>query len=166
MTAENAAARATAYREFLVVSVGRSGTKYVAFLLRSLGLDVGHESAGAHGIVSWYLAADADSVPHGPPSTQFVFGHVFHQVRHPLRVIPSLMSLRPETWSFVARHTGCAPEDPLPVRCAKLWLHWNELAEAKAEWRYRIEGSARHLRRVLHQVRCGLRSSRARPAST
>jgi len=139
LTSGEAVVPARTYKEFLVSSVGRSGTKYAAFLLQSLGVDVGHESAGADGIVSWYLGADADSVPHGPPSAEFVFGHVFHQVRHPLRVIPSLMSLRSETWSFVARHTSCAPDDALPVRCAKLWLEWNELVEGRAEWRYRLE---------------------------
>jgi hypothetical protein len=127
------------HRKFLVVGAGRSGTKYAAYLLQSLGLDIRHEAAGSDGIVSWYLAADSDSVPDGPPSSQFVFEHVFHQVRHPLCTIPSLASLRPDTWSFVARHTPCSLDDPLPARCAKLWLHWNEMAEAKAEWRYRIE---------------------------
>ena len=140
LTAERAPADAPwSYRRFLVTGSGRSGTRYTASLLGALGLDVRHESLGSEGVVSWYVAADADTVPYGPPSSRLVFRHVFHQVRHPLRVIPSLATLRPETWAFVAHHVPCPPDDPLLVRCAKLWLHWNLLAERRAEWRYRIE---------------------------
>ena len=140
LSAERAPAEASwSFRKFLVTGSGRSGTRYTALLLSELGLDVRHESLGSEGIVSWYAATDSDAVPYGPPSSRLVFRHVFHQVRHPLRVIPSLATLRPETWAFVARHVPCSPDDPPLVRCAKLWLHWNLLAERRAEWRYRIE---------------------------
>jgi hypothetical protein len=127
------------FRKFLVTGAARSGTMYTAKLLEALGLDVGHESSGADGIVSWYLAADTDWVPKGPTSLEVTFEHVFHQVRHPLSVIPSMATLRPDTWSFVVRHTPCSLGDPLLLRCAKFWLSWNEMAEMKAEWRYRVE---------------------------
>ena len=87
LSAERAPAAAPwSYRRFLVTGSGRSGTRYTASLLGALGLDLRHESLGSEGIVSWYVAAGADEVPYGPPSSRLVFGHVFHQVRHPLRI--------------------------------------------------------------------------------
>lgn len=126
-------------RRILITGCGRSGTKYTAMLLRLMGFDVGHESLGADGIVSWYLAANCDSSPYGPGSQGLEFDHVFHQVRHPLQVIPSVGSLLEKSWKFVALHTGIDLEEPVLLRSARYWLTWNEFAERKAAWRYRIE---------------------------
>lgn len=53
----------------LIVGCARSGTHWMARVLRSQGLDVGHERQGLDGIVSWCLApADTGDLPrwHGP----------------------------------------------------------------------------------------------------
>jgi GR25 family glycosyltransferase involved in LPS biosynthesis len=86
-------------RRFLVTGHPRSGTKYMAKLLQSLGLDVRHESMGADGISSWMFAVDADKVPYtgdGTTLRQFSFQHTILAVRHPLDVLASSMQTEAE----------------------------------------------------------------------
>jgi hypothetical protein len=122
----------------LVTGSGRSGTKYVCFVLRRLGLDVRHERMGRDGIASWSMAVDAERPPWGVPRSAYDFANVFHQVRHPLAAIASCTTFKDESWRFIREHVGCTDECLL-LRAAKYWLLWNERAEAGATWRYRIE---------------------------
>ena len=50
-----------------VLGIGhpRTGTGYTADLLRKNGLDVGHESVGSNGMVSWLAAANRNDYPWG-----------------------------------------------------------------------------------------------------
>jgi hypothetical protein len=123
----------------LVTGAGRSGTKYVCFVLRRLGLDVRHERIGRDGIASWCMAVDADRAPWGVPRSAYEFTNVFHQVRHPLAAIASCTTFKDESWRFIRESVGCTPDESVLLRAAQYWLLWNERAEAGATWRYRIE---------------------------
>jgi len=123
----------------LVTGSGRSGTKYVCFVLRRLGLDVRHETMGRDGIASWCMAVDVERAPWGVPRGAYDFANVFHQVRHPLAVIASCTTFKDESWRFIREHVEWTADDCLLLRAAKYWLLWNERAEAGATWRYRIE---------------------------
>jgi hypothetical protein len=125
--------------KLLVTGCGRSGTRYLTFLLRRLGLDVRHERLGRDGIASWTMAVDAERRPYGPPSSMCSFEQVFHQVRHPLAVIGSVTTFGPESWAFVCEHTPCHPDQPVLLRAATYWLHWTAEADRIATWRYRVE---------------------------
>ena len=129
-------------RRLLITGCGRSGTRYMTFVLRRLGLDVPHERLGRDGMASWTMAVAAAERPYGPPSDAVRFEHVFHQVRHPLAVIRSVETFGADSWQFVYAHTPCRPEDPPLVRGAKYWLHWNDHAERLACWRYRVEDAS------------------------
>lgn len=85
------------------------------------------------------MAAPATTRRFGPPSEACSFKHVFHQIRHPLLVIASVRSFEPESWAFICEHTPCRLDERVALRAARYWLHWNELAESVADWRYRIE---------------------------
>lgn len=126
-------------RRLLVTGCGRSGTKYISFVCRRLGLDIPHEKLGRDGIASWTMATPAAVRPYGPPTDVVRFRHVFHQVRHPLHVIASVESFEPASWAFIGMHIECGRDEPVVLRGARYWLHWNELAERMAEWRYRVE---------------------------
>jgi hypothetical protein len=141
----------------LITGCGRSGTKYITFLLRRLGLDVRHERMGEDGIASWYMTADTDHSPFGPARRAASFEHIYQQVRHPLPVIASAATFKPHTWQFICEHTPIRMEEPLPVRCAKYWYYWNLEAEKIAEWRYRVE----HLNDALTMLckRLGIESN-------
>ncbi len=123
----------------LITGCGRSGTRYAAKLLAGLRLNVRHEEFGSDGAASWCMAVDADAVPWGSGRRGCRFTTVLHQVRHPLRVIPSLTTFSGPSWDFIARHIDCPPSDPAIVRGAKYWFYWNRLAERYAQWTYRVE---------------------------
>ncbi len=127
-------------KKLLITGCGRSGTGYITFLLRRLGMGVEHDRMGKEGIVTWLLAVDAESVPWGlSPRRQFAFDAIFHQVRYPLDVIRSLSTFKDDSWKFICDHTPCRLDEPLVLRSAKYWYYWNSKAEEIAHWRYRIE---------------------------
>jgi hypothetical protein len=52
------------HRPLLITGHPRCGSTYMAHLCRQLGLDVGHERDGAHGISSWMMAVDDPENPY------------------------------------------------------------------------------------------------------
>src|SRR4051794_440119 len=84
-------------RPFVVTGTARSGTAYTAMLLSGLGLRIGHEDVfgprtrsfdgwhGQDGDSSWLAAPFLDQLPDAL---------VLHQVRHPLKVVRSLVGVR------------------------------------------------------------------------
>lgn len=71
----------------------RTGTKFTAEILVSMGLDVGHEKLGEHGIVAWPLV-----YPKGPwpwvsrtPHTGITPMRIVYNVRSPHRSIKSIV---------------------------------------------------------------------------
>jgi hypothetical protein len=94
-------------RPFVVTGTARSGTMFTAAVLAGLGLHVGHEDVfgprsrsfdgwhGRHGDVSWLAAPFLGDVGDAL---------VMHQLRHPLRVVRSLVGMRfmaDRSWLFL-----------------------------------------------------------------
>jgi len=131
-------------RLVLITGCGRSGTTYMTEFLRKSGLDVLHEQMGRDGSVSWIMGAETDWAPVGPLLKNFEFDHIFHQVRHPLKVIRSYYNSPPGvTWEWICSIIPeISLEDSPLTRCAKYWYYWNLMIENKAEWTYRIEDFA------------------------
>jgi hypothetical protein len=142
----------TARKLLLVTGAARSGTLYTATALQAIGVRVGHEYTDVDGTVSHFFAADLEKHPNAPSKApkgrcihvgerrrDFAFDHIWHQTRHPLRVISSL------------RFTGVRRRDLLEAcgvdvrssgptyRALRYWIEWTALADEQAEWRYRIE---------------------------
>lgn len=126
-------------RKVLITGCGRSGTKFISTLLNNMGLDVPHEDLGTDGAASWTMAVDSEQTPWGPGRRGLKFARVFHQVRHPLLVIPSLTTFTPPSWEFIEKHIACPASDPPVLRAAKYWYFWNIEAEKFAHWTYRVE---------------------------
>ncbi len=93
------------------------------------------------GACSWEMTIDAKTVPWGASRHGYHFAHIFHQVRHPLKVISSLYYTESlESFDFIRQHIPeITPADSHLTQCAKYWYYWNLKAEAQAEWTYRIE---------------------------
>ncbi|MBA3816285.1 MAG: hypothetical protein H0X29_07150 [Parachlamydiaceae bacterium] len=127
----------------LITGCARSGTTYITEVLKLGGLDIKHELIGKDGTSSWFMCIEADKVPwkNRPSATGFQFDHVFHQVRHPLKVISSVLGT--EHHKAITYFSENIPEiyarDTLLVKSAKYWYYWNLYAEQKAEWRYQVE---------------------------
>ena len=126
-------------RRLLVSGCGRSGTKYIAFVLQRMGLDVRHERLGRDGISSWTMAVTTEERFYGPPSSAASFKQVFHQTREPLSVINSCLSFTDRSWDFICENIPCPRAASPDIRAATYWLLWNEKVEKIATWRYRIE---------------------------
>ena len=134
-------------RDLLVTGCGRSGTSYIARLLKEGGLRIEHEAMRADGTVSWFFAADADHMPPwgdsgGHPISAYHFEQIVHQVRHPLHVIGSSQTLHADSWAFAGRYIPLKDTDSPLLRGMKYWMHWNLLAQRKARHTYRVEGLA------------------------
>lgn len=127
-------------RYLLITGCARSGTMYINKVLQKCGLEVRHESVGETGIVSWLMAVPSKRAPYGPGGNNFQFVHTFHQVRDPLRTIPSLCSEPAKSWAYICHHVPeISLNDKVFVRAAKYYYYWNKMAEEKSEWTYRVE---------------------------
>jgi hypothetical protein len=127
-------------RKLLITGCARSGTAYITKFLKINNLNVKHEIDGKYGIVSWLMAADSYKAPFGPGANNFLFEHIFHQVRHPLKTIASASNEPSNSWRYIKKYIPQINKtDPKIVKAAKYWYYWNLLAEIKAEWTYRIE---------------------------
>lgn len=133
---------------FLITGTARSGTLYMATALKAAGINAGHEQVFTPGSVdpvtspkwkagevSW-LAAPFTPIDEMP---------VLHQVRHPLKVIGSLLRhglVQPGEGSYTLyayRHLpGLKALSSAIERAAYYWLHWNDLVTG-AELTYRVE---------------------------
>ena len=127
----------------LITGCGRSGTTYVSKLLCEAGLDLLHHDVGPDGSVDWCLAVTSD-VPlpwgkKGRSSGDYVFDRVLHQLRAPLAVISSSMTIKDRSWDYISNFTSINPEDSAIKKSMLYWLEWNRLAEAKADFTYRVE---------------------------
>lgn len=130
-------------RELLITGCGRAGTLYMADVLQEAGVDVRHEYDGSYGRIAWSCAVGPYD-DRGNLLPERTYAHIFHQVRHPLKVIHSwyanFRDLYGPEWVFIRKHIPEIQEtDSLLVQCAKYWYYWNLRAEQIAEWRYRIE---------------------------
>lgn len=129
---------------FLITGCARSGTSYIAKFFWLHGLHVKHECDANYGIVSWPMAVNSNKSVWGPAPNRFFFKHIFHQVRHPLKTIASVMATEgSKSWNYICSEV---PEikikDSTLVRAAKYWYYWNLQAESKAEFTYQVENVA------------------------
>jgi len=114
---------------FLITGYPRSGTKYMATVLREAGLDVGHEYIGADGTVDW----------RGPPIAAN-FAVILHQVRYPLNAIASAATIGQSAFNIMYKRIGGVPPsfDPV-VQAMYTWVYWNGIVEEMTTLSYRIE---------------------------
>lgn len=168
----------SAGRPFVVTGSARSGTSFMAKLLTSSGHECGHERLfrpdtsavpefrKRRGDASWLAAPFVDQLPAGTI--------VFHQLRHPLHVLRSMMGFRflaqrpsalrwarfhaqvrgiqvggrvrhPGFDAYALRHCPSIAELSDPLsRCARYWVDWNRKVERAA--------SLEHLRYLRYRV--------------
>jgi hypothetical protein len=105
-----------------IAACARSGTVYMTKVLKELGYEIGHEQYGEDGSVGYHLVAIRPD-------------NCFHQVRHPLGQISSMVAH--QSWGFM--NDVIDIEGHGLLGCMQYWLKWNELCEEFCVWRYRIE---------------------------
>lgn len=130
----------------LITGVGRSGTQYMAKILKKLGFDVVHDNAvpGSDGAVNWAYAFNSEDAPlphfaqHVPDTTRFA--KVFLQVRNPIQAIASRMtaSIKQDVIDANTAVKGYSTIDKA-ARSLEHWLSWNMHIMRFADVTYRIE---------------------------
>jgi len=127
-------------KRVLITGCGRSGTLYASILLKKCSLDVPHErKMGKDGISSWLFGASAVSAPWGPSPSEYRFEHTVQLLRDPLTCIPSIATLRPAAWVYIAGYVPFEASDSPLLKSAKYWYHWSMMIEPRADLRLRIE---------------------------
>lgn len=138
----------------VIIGTGRSGTAYTSKLLRECGIDVGHEALGKDGVSSWYLTTEFEAFDGldwvDIESQPYVVGQ---QIRHPLKTIPSLMTLNKRSQDFI-RRSGV--HDVMPksrIHEAMLhWYHWNRMAFDRADFHWTLEGLNPEILPILNEA--------------
>jgi hypothetical protein len=142
---------------FVITGCGRSGTKYVAHVLRACGVDAGHEDwfypggprrSGLDGDVSWLAVPALEARAWAGPTVLVT--------RHPVACVRSLVG----TWfltadgsphtAFALEHEPELAELPPVERAVEWWVRWNTRAARLAELTVPVETFT--LPRVLGEV--------------
>jgi hypothetical protein len=152
-------------RSFALRLVGhpRCGSGYVSQVFQRLGLLVGHERLGEHGICSWMHAVEDQSLPYAAPVAPIeAFKMVIGYVRNPFDAVPSIMleNTRSRSLDFRRFHifrllgTDVAKaQDPLE-RAVRSYLAWTSIVEVQSPTRtLRIEHMATDLSKCLPAFR-------------
>ena len=140
--------RRTRVRPVLVAGVQRSGTHFTWEMLNRLGCHVHHEGLGPAGAVSWFFSWRMNSYAINNPESlrDHRFCVVLHQVRHPLRVISSMLkATRPgdRYWQWIySAEPAVQRGEPLLLQATRLWVAQNERLEAYADARFRVEDTS------------------------
>lgn len=116
-----------------ILSHGRSGTLYTAMVLRSIGLDFGHEEDGKNGAIGGIFFRGKRDLTS--------YGQIFHQLRHPLDVISSSTTCKASSFKKTFEEIGAEDiRESEPLRRAMLsWSLYTAWAERHSTWRYKIE---------------------------
>ena len=133
--------------EIIIIGCGRSGTGFAAQALTANNIKVGHERIKENGISSWYLTPKPEkNKPYilGPNysvvSEHFKNPKIYHQVRHPIKSISSLITHDKGAWTYISHFTpNLKWNEKQPLMAMKHWLHWNLLAEENADITYRVD---------------------------
>ena len=131
-------------KSVVIVGCPFSGTRHVTEVLRSCGVNVGHEKVEPQGIVSWkHTKWSRDDFIREGVQEPIV---ILHQAKHPIMAIPAILAnLSPGDWRWLGDHaeTHDFPHlmrDRSPLeRSMGLWYYWNKMAEKMADHTYAIE---------------------------
>lgn len=131
---------------FIILSTGRAGSGYVAKLLTNAGIPTGHEvtynlsgynPSKLIGESSWLALPFVEEGVYNPETS------IYHQVRHPLKVIGSLvngeMQKYKEYLDFQTRYIPMNEGESYLEYCARFVYEWNERIEKITPIRWRVE---------------------------
>jgi len=138
--------------KYLVLGHPRCGTGYSAELLKSYGLNIGHERMGTDGISCWQYVIKDDLPPFSKKDLnnknrdQYIFDIIIHTIRDPFTALPSIYYTEtphgadPKHWAykFIIQSHNWRKEklnllDINPFEfVAQSFLKWNELIEKES----------------------------------
>jgi hypothetical protein len=111
-------------RLLLVTGCGRSGTKYISFVLRRLGRDVPDERVDGD-VSGWTLAGPPARRAYGPGGV-VRFAQDFDQVRQTLHAIASATTFGAKSWSYICAKHGLFSGGPSSCVLRATGWTWKE----------------------------------------
>jgi len=142
--------------EIKILGVGhpRTGTGYTSKLLKSFGLDIGHEVIGKDGVVAWQMVKEGGPWPWFNSSIQQrpEYKTLIYNIRDPRTSIPSIVYTEHGSLGYRTDVIG-VPKSENPVEQAILSiLHFDELImNMDPDIVYRIEHDSESLFTILNQ---------------
>lgn len=133
----------------VVTGSARSGTKWLSLLLNDIGVPSTHEDVWKPNGTHMWGNSKAVEVSCIANAFDLSEQSVFHLVRHPLDVIPSLIERElVELKNGGYRHANfvhdqvpeVAQKTKIETKAAAYWLHWIDLADSQSQRRFRLEG--------------------------
>ena len=134
---------------FLITAYPRSGTLYTAELLSKCGLSVAHENIATDGCVSWLHVAHGTWLYN---IKKHHFDVVLHQVRDPLKVISSAMTLGDYSFDYMYRHIKPVIHKPRLKMVMHTWIQWNEIIEKKTNFVFQVEKAVELLPLIFEKI--------------
>ena len=134
----------------LILSHPRAGTLYTAIVLRMLGLDIGHEREGKDGAVSGIFG----------PNWDFSKYKIVHQVKNPKYAIPSITTIKGETFNQIYKTCGrdiVAERGKVRSRLLLAMLSWDcftDWADNITDKFYRVEDIKDYWPKLLKMLKC------------
>lgn len=126
-------------KRFLIAAYPRSATRYMSELLILNGIDMKHEEIGNDGTVSW-LHISSGKWTETIDIPKFQFNGIFHQVRYPLDVISSAMTIQDDTIDFMLKNLNCIRKRDTRLHQIMLtYILWNELIERQSIMTFKVE---------------------------
>lgn len=151
-------------KEIKILGVGhpRTGTGYTSKLLRSFGLDVGHEMLGKDGVVAWQMVKENGPWPwfknNDEISKRPDYQTLIYNVRDPRTSIPSIVYTEKNSLEYRISQIG-VPTSNNPVEHAILSiLRFDELImDMNPNVIYRIEHDSEILFNILKKDYPGIK---------
>lgn len=121
----------------------RTGTGYTANLLQGWGLDVGHETLGADGIVAWQLAVLNGPWPYITEELNLEPELIIYNVRDPKTSIPSIAfteNTKSQSLGFRVSKGGVLTSPNRVEQAINSIIRWDKLIQSrKPNFVYRVE---------------------------
>ncbi|MFW5847918.1 MAG: hypothetical protein ACOCVF_03280 [bacterium] len=142
---------------FVITGTGRCGTGYISKLLTEYGINCGHEAIFSYNGVRNKFGYTGDASWLAAPYLQKYNGIVIHQVRHPLRVINSLLGIKffdnsaKNPYSKFAKHY-CKTTNDVLKDTMKFYILWNRMCEENAIFRYQVEKIDKSFPQIIQTI--------------
>lgn len=146
--------------DLLVIGLPRTGTGYTHMLLRSFGLDVGHEVIRPDGTADWQLSLKPKSKkPYGERALKlFKRGIVIRTARNPRDTIPSFVTkvvLDPTPLKFIMMelNPNLAGLNKLEQCIEIMYLIEKKIDQWKPDFTFKVESSSKDLYDFISQYK-------------
>jgi len=145
----------------------RTGTRYTKELLCSLGLDIGHEKVGRHGIIAWPLVATEGPWPFVTETNDegVIPQRTIYNVRSPHQSIPSIVYTDDRTeksanWrnNFLGMPYRSQFENPVEYAIVSLLVFDRLILQREPDLIFRIEDQTHRLVNMVRNDRMARRT--------